>query len=94
MTTFRVRRFPAALRLALLVPVLATSACNRAPAVDIAGSFFPAWLLCLTVGVVVSFAVHHLLVRRGLDAHVGSPIVFYPSLLALVTSLLWLALFR
>jgi hypothetical protein len=66
----------------------------RAPSVDIIGSFFPAWMICLTIALVLTFAVRYLLVRLRLEPEVGPLALFYPSLLTLLTSLLWLVYFR
>jgi hypothetical protein len=68
--------------------------CMRAPSVDIIGSFFPAWMICLGISVVLTFAVRWLLVRLRLESEVGPLALFYPSLLTLWTCVLWLAYFR
>jgi NhaP-type Na+/H+ or K+/H+ antiporter len=66
--------------------------CGRAPSFDILGSFFPAWLLCLAVGLVLTFAAHWLLSRIGIV--IAVPILTYPSLTALFACALWLAFFK
>jgi len=78
-----------ALSLAMLL-----TGCARAPAVDIIGSFFPAWMICLAIAVVLTFAARYLLLRLRLESEVGPLALFYPSLLTLFTSLLWLTWFR
>jgi hypothetical protein len=83
------------LRLTLLrLSGLACAGCSRAPAVNIIGSFFPVWMLCLLVAVIVTFAVRSLLVRLRLNAEVGPVAVFYPSVLVLSACLVWLIFFR
>jgi hypothetical protein len=77
----------------VLVSFLLT-ACGRAPSVDIIGSFFPVWLVCLTLGVVLTFVGRFILVKLKLESEVGPLAIFYPSLLALITGILWLTLFR
>jgi hypothetical protein len=67
---------------------------RRAPSVDIIGSFFPAWMICLTIAVVLTFAARYLLLRLHLESEVGPLALFYPSLLTLLTSLLWLGFFQ
>jgi hypothetical protein len=83
-------------KLRLLIPALAIllAGCERAPSIDIVGSFFPAWMVCLTIAVVGTFVVRFLLVRLRLESEVGPLVVFYPSLLTLMTCLLWLGYFR
>ena len=68
--------------------------CSRAPSVDIIGSFFPAWLVCLTIAVVLTFVIRFGLVKLRLETEVGPLALFYPGLLTLLTCLLWLVYFR
>lgn len=73
---------------------LVTTACGRAPSVDIAGSFFPVWMVCLTTAVVLSFCVRYVLVKCRIESEVGPVALFYPSLIVLITGLMWLIFFR
>jgi hypothetical protein len=66
--------------------------CGRAPSFDILGSFFPAWLVCLALGVLVTVAARWLLSR--LPIVVALPVLTYPSMTALFSFALWLTLFR
>lgn len=81
-------------QLYLLAVCLVCSGCNHAPSIDIIGSFFPVWMLCLSIAVVLAFVVRHFLVRFNLDSQVGPVALFYPSVVILFTSLLWLIFFR
>jgi hypothetical protein len=65
---------------------------TRAPSFDILGSFFPAWLLCLVAGLVLTIATRFLLLRIHIP--LAFPVLTYPSLTALFTLSLWLAFFR
>jgi hypothetical protein len=81
--------------LTYLAPLcLLCTGCGQAPSVDIIGSFFPAWMICLSVAVMLAFAVRYLLVRYHLESDVGPVALFYPSVVLLFTSLLWLIFFR
>jgi hypothetical protein len=66
--------------------------CGRAPSFDILGSFFPAWLVCLAAGMLLTVAFRWLLLR--IQIMVAAPILTYPSLTALITLALWLVFFR
>ena len=79
-------------RLGLSLVVLISTSCNRAPSFDILGSFFPAWLVCLALSLLLTFAARWLLSRVGVVLAV--PILTYPSLTAFFTFALWLAFFR
>jgi hypothetical protein len=70
---------------------LLLAGCSRAPSVDILGSFFPAWLLCFTIAVLLTVLVRVLLLR--LQVKVPFPLLVYPSLAAFFTFALWLAFF-
>lgn len=65
---------------------------TRAPSFDVLGSFFPAWLACLALAVVLTFAARWLLLRMHVTP--AMPVVAYPGLTALLTFALWLTLFR
>jgi hypothetical protein len=79
-------------RFGFLLAVLFLTGCSRAPSFDILGSFFPAWLVCLASALLLTVAARWLLIRAGVVLAV--PILSYPSLTALFTFALWLALFR
>lgn len=70
------------------------SGCSRAPSVSIIGSFFPVWMICIAAGVVGTFVERVVLVRLGLEQHVGPLWLFYPSSVALCACVLWEVLFR
>jgi hypothetical protein len=71
---------------------LPLASCSRAPSFDILGSFFPAWLVCLTVAILLTFLARWLLLR--LHIAVVVPILVYPSLTFLFAFALWLIFFR
>jgi hypothetical protein len=89
MTLLLDSRFVRLLPLLMVAPLL--SSCSRAPSVDVLGSFFPAWLLCFTVAIVLTALVRLALLR--LRVKVALPLLAYPSLAALFTFLLWLIFF-
>jgi YtcA family len=75
----------------LLAPIL-EAGCSRAPSFDILGSFFPAWLLCLILGIPLTVLTRWLLLR--LQIMILFPVLVYPSMTAVYTLALWLAFFR
>jgi len=77
---------------ALVLAAFFLTGCGRAPSFDILGSFFPAWLACLGLGLVLTVAARWLLSR--LHIVIALPVLTYPSLTALFSFALWLALFR
>ena len=77
-------------RVFLLAPLLLAS-CSRAPSFDILGSYFPAWLICLALGIVLTLIVRCLLLRLQIEFVL--PIVVYPSLTALFAFGMWLVFY-
>jgi len=75
----------------LVLVLLLLASCSRAPSFDVLGSYFPAWLVCLTLSVLLTFLARWLLLR--LQIAVVLPILVYPSLTALFTFALWLVFF-
>jgi hypothetical protein len=84
--------FRRASKCGLTLAALILTSCGRAPSFDVLGSFFPAWLVCLALGLLFTVAARWLLLR--LRVVIALPILTYPSLTALFTFALWLAFFR
>ncbi len=89
MTRLRDSRLVRLLPLLLVAPLL--SSCSRAPSIEVLGSFFPAWLVCFIVAIVLTALARLALLRLRVKA--ALPLLVYPSLAALFTFLLWLIFF-
>ena len=76
---------------AFVAAMLWTTGCGRAPSFDILGSFFPAWLVCFMVSILLTAMARALLIRY---VEIAWPVLVYPSLTAVFALALWLALFR
>jgi len=73
---------------------LCCAGCAQAPSIAVMGSFFPAWLICLTIGVILAFVVRSVLMHYRLESEVGPLALFYPSAVLFCSALLWLIFFR
>jgi hypothetical protein len=78
--------------LGLLLGAVLCAGCSRAPSFDIVGSFFPAWLLCTFLGLLLTIAARWLFLR--MHVAIAVPVLTYPSLTALFTFTLWLTFFE
>ena len=78
--------------LGALLALMFCTGCSRAPSFEILGSFFPAWLVCLSLGLVLTVVGHWILLR--VHVVLAVPILTYPSLTALFTFTFWLSFFR
>ena len=81
-----------AMCLVLLLVGAGQLACD--PVLDVDGAFFPAWMLCMILGIALTFAFYPLFVRLGIEAYVGPPVLIYPSLALFLTLLIWWIFFR
>lgn len=73
---------------------LLCAGCGRAPAIDVIGSFFPVWMVCLTVSVILTSLLRVYLLRRQLEPAVEPVALFYPSVVLLLSCLIWLVFYR
>jgi hypothetical protein len=78
-------------RSALPFLLLSLTGCGRAPSFDILGSFFPAWLLCLAIAIILTVLARELL-RRYVE--IAFPVLVYTSLTVGLAFALWLIFFR
>jgi hypothetical protein len=67
--------------------------CARAPSFSILGSFFPAWLFCIAVGVILAAVAYWLFTRWQIEKEIKPAIVVYPCLAAFFAFTLWLVFF-
>ena len=53
----------------LLLLILLLGGCAHSPTVDVLGSYFPAWMLCIIIGLFSTLIVRLLLIGFGIYAH-------------------------
>jgi hypothetical protein len=73
--------------------MLLAAGCSRAPSFNILGSFFPAWIFCGLIGILLTAVTRMLLVRQKFEQELSPLILVYPCLAAFFTFTLWLLLF-
>ncbi|MCC6641032.1 MAG: hypothetical protein IT386_07705 [Deltaproteobacteria bacterium] len=64
------------------------------PVFDVDGAYFPAWILCMAAGGVLSIAAHRVFVALRIEPHLGPPLLVYPALYLLSTLLTWIVFYR
>jgi hypothetical protein len=73
---------------------LLVAGCSRAPSFNILGSYFPAWIVCGVIGILLAVAVRLFFVRINLENELLAPLILvYPCLTAFFTFTLWLVFF-
>jgi hypothetical protein len=73
--------------------LLVLCGCQYAPNISILGSFFPAWLLCLVIGIVLAAFSRWLLVQMKLATEIPWTILVYSCLTLFFACTLWLIFF-
>ncbi|MGB6942975.1 MAG: YtcA family lipoprotein [Bryobacteraceae bacterium] len=65
-----------------------------APSVDLFGSFFPIWMICIAAASVLTLAARSLLIRVGIEDQLGPRLIVYPSMVTLLACTIWLVFFQ
>lgn len=82
-------------QIALLLTVcLPLCSCVQAPEFNILGSYFPAWMVCLFAGILLTVLLRLFVNRFHLEDYLRPTVLTYPSTAALFTFTLWLAFFN
>ncbi len=69
--------------------LLSLMGCGGAPSITVAGAYFPAWLLCALIAVLVAVMVRALLVITGLSNHVPYQLAVCSSIGVIVALVVW-----
>ena len=81
----------------LLPPTLLLGGCElaaHAPTVDVIGSYFPAWMVCILAGLLLTLVTRWLLMGMKLHVYVHPKGIVYPCLLLAFTLATWLVFFQ
>ena len=89
----RSRALPAVLLSALLASGCRTAG-TRSPTIDLLGSYFPAWMVCILLGLSATIIVRQILVGLQLDAHLRPATLVYVCMMILWTMAAWLVFFN
>src|SRR5277367_500196 len=92
--TLRRTKIVATLALLALHAATPHAAAAQSPSIDVLGSYFPAWLICIVAGVALTVVARLLFVAWKLDAHLFPAPIIYPCLTAVFAMTVWLLFFR
>ena len=76
--------------LATLAPFSLLTGCASANNIEVVGSYFPYWLICMVVGVAAAFASRVLFVRLKIEPYLGPLTLIYVCVMVGVACLAWL----
>ena len=78
----------------ILLPLMLLTGCQGSPQINLLGSFFPAWMLSIIIGIVGTLLLRWIFVRTKLQTHLSPLPAVYFSLWLLLTLGCWLIFFR
>jgi hypothetical protein len=76
------------------VALLFLTGCRGAPSINMLGSYFPGWMLCMGLGLGGTFVLRQVFARTEIEPHLGPRWLVYFCLWLLITLTTWLLLFR
>jgi H+/Cl- antiporter ClcA len=74
--------------------VLATTGCSGSPEFNILGSYFPSWLVCLAISIVLTFLAHVFVTTKKLADQLWPLPIVYSALLCFFSCTIWLIFFE
>jgi hypothetical protein len=72
--------------------LLACASCD--PLIDVAGAFFPAWILCIAIAICATVVVRQAFARARIEPALAPLVIIYPSLATAIALTCWLLFFR
>ena len=62
--------------------------------VDILGSYFPAWMVCMVSGLTLTLVAHWIIQSRGLKRFIGPAPLIYSCLMIIFTFATWILFYQ
>ena len=80
----------------LFVLLFAVSRCSshHSLTVDILGSYFPAWMVCIVSGLTLTLIAHWIVQVGNLKPYVGPAPLIYSCLMIIFTFATWILFYR
>ena len=68
--------------------------CRGAPSINLVGSFFPGWMLCMVLSAIGTLVLRQVFVKTGIDEQLPVRVFVYVCLWVFITLTSWLLFFR
>jgi YtcA family len=62
----------------------------HSPTVDVLGSYFPAWMVCIVSGLALTFVAHWIVQVCSLKRYIGPAPLIYSCLMIIFTFATWI----
>ena len=87
---FRRLRFATAAFIAASLSTGCSNAKSHSPTLDVLGSYFPAWMACIIIGLILTIVSRQILIGLNLNAHLRFTGLVYFCMTILWTLAVWL----
>ena len=67
---------------------------HHSPTVDIVGSYFPAWMVCILSGLTLTLVAHWIVQFRNLKPYLGPAPLIYSCLMIIFTFATWILFYQ
>src|SRR3954467_14213021 len=67
---------------------------HHSPTVDVLGSYFPSWMVCILTGLAVTFAAHWIVQVCNLKPYIGPAPLIYSCLMIIFTFATWIFFYQ
>jgi hypothetical protein len=67
---------------------------SHSPTVDIVGSYFPAWMVCIISGLTLTLIAYWIVQLYRLEEYLGPAPIIYSSLMIIFTFATWILFYQ
>ena len=67
---------------------------DRSPTIDILGSYFPAWMICILSGLALTFVAHWIVQVGKLESYLCPAPLIYSCLMIIFTFATWILFYQ
>jgi len=67
---------------------------HHSPTVDVLGSYFPAWMVCILSGLALTLIAHWIVQVGNLNPYIGPAPLIYSSLMIIFTFATWILFYQ
>jgi len=67
---------------------------HHSPTIDVLGSYFPAWMVCILSGLALTLIAHWIVQVGNLKSYIGPAPLIYSSLMIIFTFATWILFYQ
>jgi len=88
------RFFGIAVALLVVIFLVVQLSSHHSPTVDVLGSYFPAWMVCILSGLTLTLIAHWIVELRNLKSYLGPALLIYSCLMIIFTFATWILFYQ